>query len=258
MTSCAGDTRWATILTIRITTSLPARLDKYLAGTATLPDQTRQYVAAIGPNIQGVMPMNRSPSEQLALNQLPLNIPGGLRYARTYAVASRRSRHSSGERAYAANAPSSHFRYPPQSRFAALSDPNVARVSYHLVAPEQPERDDRPHLQFASATQHGSHGFHLISTASAEPMPMIRRGSGSGSGGWGIQVGAFGNEGQARAAAESARGAAGGRSAIGAVHQARGTLYRARLTGMSHEAAVSACEKMHRGACMVLSPAAQS
>jgi hypothetical protein len=219
----------------------PGRLDKYLAGTATLPDQTRQYVALIGPNIQGEMPVSRSPAEQLALNQLPLNIPGGLRYARSYAVASRRSRHSGAEREYAANAPSSHLRYPMQSRYAVLSDPGVARVSYRLASPQQaPERDDHPHLQFASASPRSSHGFHLISSASAEPMPLIRRGSG-GTGGWGIQVGAFGNEGQARAAAESARGSAGGRSAIGAVHQARGTLFRARLTGLSREAAVSAC-----------------
>jgi hypothetical protein len=46
---------------------------------------------------------------------------------------------------------------------------------------------------------------------------------------------------------------------VASVHETRGTLYRARLTGLSREAAVTACEKLRgHGACMVLSPEAQS
>jgi hypothetical protein len=42
--------------------------------------------------------------------------------------------------------------------------------------------------------------------------------------------------------------------------QASNTLYRARVTGLSREAAVQACEKMgkgHSSGCIVLSPDAQ-
>jgi hypothetical protein len=226
----------------------PARLDKYLAGSAPLPDETRRYVAMIGPSITGDLPVSRSPSDQLALNQLPMNIPGGLRYGHSYAVASRHRGRGDANRAYAANGATSRH---GMVRYAvAASAPSVTRVSYGV-----PASSDQ-HLQFAYASPRNAHGFHLISSASAEVLP-IRRGSG-GSGGWAIQVGAFANQGQAREAAERARSAAGGHTAIGMLHQSRGTLYRARLTGLSREAAVSACERMHRGGCMVLAPDAQS
>ena len=229
----------------------PGRLDKYLAGTATLPDQTRHYVAMIGPGIQGDLPVGRSPADQLALNQLPLNIPAGLRYARSYALASRRhtTRYARLDRS---------ARDPV--RYAAWSSPMVSRVSYRSRSPQPGTLDamgrTSSHLQFALATTRSAHGFHLINTASAEVLPM-RRGAGD-TGGWAIQVGAFGNQAQARAAAQAAHGAHGGRADIGSVHQPRGTLFRARLTGLSREAAMSACSRMHRGNCIVLSPNAQS
>jgi hypothetical protein len=225
----------------------PGRLDKYLAGTAALPDETRRYVAMIAPNIAGAWPVSRSPAEQLAMNQIPVNIPPGLRFAR---ASTRRGRHSGGERAYAALAHGKHVAAPVE--YAALTNPNVSRVSYRLTAAQQAQMDDG-RLQFAAARPHG-HGFRLIAAAVAEPMPFRRNGPAD----WAIQVGAYGNQNQARAAADAAHGVAGGHSAVGAVHAAHGTLYRARLTGLSREAAVSACERLHKGACVVLSPAAQS
>jgi len=53
----------------------PARLDDYLANNRPLPDETRRYVAMIGPNLLGVYPHSRSPAEQYAMNALPINIP---------------------------------------------------------------------------------------------------------------------------------------------------------------------------------------
>ncbi len=225
----------------------PGRLDKYLAGTEALPDETRRYVAMIAPNIAGAWPVSRSPAEQLAVNRIPIDIPPGLRYARASA---RRGRHAIGERAYASAAHGKHGTAPVE--FAALTDPNVSRASFRLTAAPSGQTDDA-RLQFAAARPHG-HGFRLINAAVAEPMPFRRNGPTD----WAIQVGAYGNQGQARAAADAARGVAGGHPAVGAVHAARGMLYRARLTGLSREAAVSACEHLHRGACVVLSPAAQS
>src|SRR3954471_22356553 len=60
----------------------PARLDDYLANLRPLPDETRHYVAMIGPNLLGVSPRTRSPAEQYAMNALPMNIPPGNRYGR--------------------------------------------------------------------------------------------------------------------------------------------------------------------------------
>ena len=58
----------------------PNRLDDYLANQRSLPDETRHYVAAIGPSLQYTQPQRVSPAQQYAMNQLPLNIPAGTRY----------------------------------------------------------------------------------------------------------------------------------------------------------------------------------
>ena len=60
----------------------PRRLDDYLSNNRPLPDETRRYVAMIGPNIVGVYPNNRSPAEDYAMNALPIDIPPGTRYGR--------------------------------------------------------------------------------------------------------------------------------------------------------------------------------
>ena len=58
----------------------PNRLDDYLANQRGLPDETRKYVASIGPSLRHATPRVRSPAEQFAMNQLPLHIPPGPRY----------------------------------------------------------------------------------------------------------------------------------------------------------------------------------
>jgi hypothetical protein len=58
----------------------PNRLDDYLANQRPLPDETRHYVAVIGPSLQYAQPQHASPAQQFAMNQLPLNIPAGPRY----------------------------------------------------------------------------------------------------------------------------------------------------------------------------------
>jgi soluble lytic murein transglycosylase-like protein len=58
----------------------PKRLDDYLANMRPLPDETRRYVAMIGPYVMDSAPVNRSAAEQYAMNVLPTDIPPGLRY----------------------------------------------------------------------------------------------------------------------------------------------------------------------------------
>jgi len=50
------------------------------------------------------------------------------------------------------------------------------------------------------------------------------------------------------------------RTVVAGVRQPGGVLYRARLTGLSRDAAAHACERLQRSrrSCMVVSPDAQS
>ncbi len=126
-----------------------------------------------------------------------------------------------------------------------------------LPAPPRPAR--APHEYAYAPPTPPRRGFHLIQPAVAATMPL-RRGGPSG-GGWGIQVGAFGNEHQATAAASAARAhahvvLANAGVRVGALHEAHNkVLYRARLGGLSRAAAVEACRSLHTS-CMVISPSA--
>ena len=106
--------------------------------------------------------------------------------------------------------------------------------------------------------------FGLIPAANAatahHAVPAVAASSGS----WAVQVGAFANQNLAHSATAAAREHA--RDELGSAHtvvagvrQPGGTLYRARLSGLSHEAASAACERLSRARtnCMVVSPDAQ-
>jgi len=78
--------------------------------------------------------------------------------------------------------------------------------------------------------------------------------------GWGIQVGAYSHAAQARAAALRAKRSIAGLHratiSIARSHAGHGTIYRARLTGISAGEARAACSKIHRkrSECVVLNP----
>ena len=221
----------------------PHRLDDYLSNQRPLPDETRRYVAMIAPNIDGTWPSHRSAAETYAMNQLPIIIPGGLRYGRVQMASSRQ--------------PARHAPKHAETRLANL--------------PQPPREAAAPTTQIALAstpptppalTQHQHKGgFRLIQTANAEPAP---HGTGI-NGNWAVQVGAFGREGDAQAAVSLAKSEAHGalgvaHPIVASVHQAHATLWRARLTGLSRESAVKACATLShsRKGCIVLSPESQS
>lgn len=214
----------------------PRRLDEYLTNSRGLPNETRHYVAEIAPGIEGIDPLRVASAQMLAMNQLPNNIPSGPRYPR----------HDYGRPTLLADRGrnTAYGRTPAQVASLPVPPPPVARQFAALVAPSPKSR-----------------GFHLIGRAMADTLP--ERSGGPTSGAWAIQVGAFTNESLARSAAGSARLAARAPDAapvVGAVRQAHGTLYRARLVGLSRTSAMQACEHLShgRGSCIVLSPAAQS
>jgi cell division septation protein DedD len=220
----------------------PRRLDDYLSNNRALPDETRRYVAMIGPSIVGVYPTSRSPAEDYAMNALPIDIPPGTRYGRAVQLASNRG----GGGRVPMRGPIQVAQLPEPPRPMAQQ----ASQQYALVSPPPPPPSSRG-------------GFRLIPQAVAEPAPVHHGGSLAGQ--WAIQVGAYSSEGMAHAAVGTARERAHAELAVAhatvaGVHQSHGVLYRARLTGLSREAAVQACERLAHGrnGCMVLSPAAQS
>ena len=174
------------------------------------------------------------------MNALPIDIPRGTRYGRATQLASSRG---SGGRV--------PMRRPVE--VAQLPDPVRASVQPHtqqyaVVLPPVPPPSRS--------------GFRIIPQAMAEPVPVHHGGSANGQ--WAIQVGAYSSERLANVALGSAREHAPGelsvaRTSVSGVHQPRGHLYRARLTGLSREAAVQACQRLAHGrtSCMVLSPESQ-
>jgi hypothetical protein len=196
----------------------PARLADYLTRNRGLPDETRRYVYMIGSRIGGVFPVSRSPAEQLAVNQLPISIPAGPRWARhTVSVASRERRRHEAQARYAAQ--QRHNRPAAPVEVAEAPDP---RSTPHAA----------PHIHMALATSHG--GFHLISPAmAAEPV--------HGSAAMGAHA--------THHPAAPSNGHAG--TSLPAVKSSHATVSRARLASAVHESAAHTCRNAahHKGSC---------
>ena len=259
----------------------PDRVDRYLAGQASLPQETVSYVAAIAPNLGTDVPR-------------------------------------SGPFAVYASARSGRAQRPTVASLAAGCDLNAAyNPNYPCASLERAAREPAP-IQTAFAPQLGANGCDLnaaydpnhpctslpqtaaapgVLVASAEgsaataaspvqlaspvvqphpkpvppPQPLSRSAatggaapiqSASSGGGWAIQVGAFKTPDLARAVAEGARSQAPNqlRSAALAVQPTAPfgstVLYRARLANLSASAASNACTLLnqHQLPCVVVRP----
>ena len=299
----------------------PGRMDDYLTRSRTLPDETRRYMASIGPRLSG-QPNRPSPGEQYAMNASPLQITAGSRYSAppTQFARLETASSSSGARivlgqptplvvapsieiaaptllaaASLPAEPSNRIRLAAQPlepasepvRVASLVPPGFtsytppayvppptpeprAQLTQLASLPEPPRSLPAPPVppsvqpqQFAALQSPGTSrrlGFQFVASANAAPVRHA-----SAPGGWAVQVGAFANPGLAAAATAAARdqvrdvlGAA--QPLVATVRASNSTLYRARLTGLSHDAAAHACERLARSrtSCMVVSPDAQS
>ena len=156
---------------------------------------------------------------------------------------------------------------PPVSRgsqFARRGNPGAGRPIEVAEMPEPPRMPTR----YAAASElvpvsPHQRGFSLIPTATAAPIHHAGPISAT-TGAWAVQVGAFANQNLAQSATAAARqnahGVLGGaQTVVAGVRQPGGTLYRARLGGLSRDAAAEACERLSRARtnCMVVSPDAQ-
>jgi len=258
----------------------PRRLDDYLAGARGLPNETRSYVAKIGPAIAGHYPETRSHAEQYAMNSIPTRIPAGNRRngAEVLLAEYRGTTPAAGGTAFAA-APrglgggSAEFgggvsfgntggpRAPVEVAELPDAHPAAPRVAVARAEPLAAPPAPPP----AATSEPRGGGFRLISTAHATPVARGAEPAGAQTGRWAIQVGAFKNPQLARSAADAAHRHAsdalgGARQQISGVKQGKTTLYRARLIGLSQDAAQRACQRLsrNRSTCIVLSPDAQS
>jgi hypothetical protein len=143
---------------------------------------------------------------------------------------------------------------PPAPGFGAASRPGSLPPPSRAAPAARPAAQPEPVLAAAPRR------LSLVGTAQAgtlaRPATPAR---GAPGGPWSVQVGAFASENLARAAASQARervALLGARPVVVPVRQGRETLYRARVTGLSREAAMSACQRIGSGrnGCIVVSP----
>ncbi len=210
----------------------PGRFQDYLSGRESLPYETRQYVASIAPHLGNYQPLHVAPAQQYAMNRLPAQVPPGPRR-----------------------------RYPVQVAAVLPASYRRSYASVPVTTTSLPQPPAPPMMTARLQPPRPAPGFHLVTPAMADTVPL--RPVAPIAGTWAIQVGAFGQAGQAAHAAAAARARSPvlrvARAFVGEVHEAHGVLYRARLVGLSREAAVRGCEAQHGySACIVLSPAAQS
>ncbi len=252
----------------------PGRLDAYIHYRATLPQETKTYVAMIAPNIQGAYPANRSPADQFALNTLPASSAPGILPPGFNPYAPAPSAPSS-QVEVAALAPRPMVAPEPE---AAAPDPVVADNNVNAAplapvatqpvqavytpppAPEPVAVAYAPPPAPAQPVVH--HNFSIISPAVADTLPAARHDSAERAyGGWAIQVGAYDTAENARAAIglaelSAVRMLVGGHATVQRVEANGRFKYRARIVGLPHDDAVDACGRLGHSptGCEVLSP----
>ena len=195
----------------------PGRLDDFLDRYHTLPKETRDYVASIGPKIAGSTPLNRSQADllvearALARAQAAQNSRGGRNRARTLMAAA------------------------PQDTTADIPSPEAAAVRAAWSAREQ-----------SGVTPMTSAAVHpgVISMAGGHDW-AVQVGA----------FGSAGQAEHAAGQAKARVSYSGVRTQVASVASQRGHVYRARLTGLSHAAAEQVCQRLGGGGCQILPPA---
>jgi len=247
----------------------PGRLDRYLSGTAGLPNETVNYVAAITPNLGGSVPL----SGPLAIYAFP-----GVQQRRS--ITPTMASLAAGCDADAAYDPDHPCR--PLEQVAVAPAPETGIGGCDLDAAYDPDHPCRPEPGQALYRQAGLSdcdpdaafdsgracpgGSIPQSRSSPAPASTVAPAAGDQpappDAGWAIQVGAFSNSDLARAVAESARAEAPEQLRSATVSwpptSLGGTvLYRARLIHLSAGAASSACRYLNQRQlpCIVVEPA---
>jgi hypothetical protein len=236
----------------------PHRVDDYLAGRGGLPNETVNYLVSLAPRLGNERPLS-GPLAVYAGGSSAVEVAAAAAVPRAYARAPRPGCWQDPDAAYDPDAP---CRAPPVREASGLVEAGgfAARAQAPVV------------MQRVSARAPVVGCWHDPDAAydpdapcrkppvrirpSAEPVRVVARGA------WAIQVGAFTDPDQARRMAESARSLAPAQ--LGSAEAVLGTtapfgariLYRARLAGLSWEAALSACGQLtaQRQTCVAVPP----
>jgi hypothetical protein len=235
----------------------PGRLDSFMNYNQPLPHETVHYVAMIAPQIEGYYPRHRSEADQLALNTEPAGVSTGILPP-----------------GYDPDAPQQPGPMPEAPVQVAMLTPAPAPESEPessiydqsaLSEPAAPPPAYRPPAAPVQAAPKPS--FSIIPAAMADTPPPAQEVQPVEPGhvGWAVQVGAYNTRSNANAAIGIAELSAvqmlmHGQPMIVTVHTEYGTKYRARITGLPHDDATNACQRLATGptGCVVLSPEAQS
>jgi D-alanyl-D-alanine carboxypeptidase len=234
----------------------PGAFSRYLARASPLPRETRRFVAAIAPRIDGIAPQSRAaPAVYAAVPASLLGRPSGPTRPAPTALAWR-PRSAPPPAALPAVTAAAPGAVPPPPREPLLVAASAAPAPLAAPAPvaEPPSRG----LQLISAAR-AAPAVSMPPPASAAdevaPSPPL-------AGGWSIQVGAFRSLEPARGAIDQARAAAPellahALAATPDVDTPNGRFVRARLVGLSPEAARAACRMVERRGqgCFAVAPA---
>ena len=223
----------------------PRRLDDYLSNNRALPDETRRYVAMIGPNIVGVYPVKPFAGRGLCDERAADRYPAGTRYGRAMQLAS--SRGGSGGRVPTRGPvqvaqlpePPRPMAQPAPQQYALVTPPPAPPAASHWRLPPDPAGGGR--------------------TGAGAPWRFARPASGRSRSApirprdWRMPRSA------PRASGRGRNWRSRTRRSPACASRAACCIAR-RLTGLSRDAAVQACERLAHGraSCMVLSPNAQS
>lgn len=247
----------------------PGRLDRYLAGSSSLPDETVNYVAAITPNLGTSVPLS---------GPLAMYASAGTQRRRT--VAPTIASLAAGCDPDAAYDPDHPCRPLEQAAVAPARETGVGGCD--LDAAYDPSHPCRPVAQQAVYRETASSGCDPDAAydsgracpggMSPQPRPApISTAAGGGvyqpapaavaGGDWAIQVGAFSSPDLARAVAESARTQAPAQLRFAVVSWpptslGGSILYRARLINLSASTASEACSYLNQRQlpCIVVQP----
>ncbi|HTJ90288.1 MAG TPA: lytic transglycosylase domain-containing protein [Acidocella sp.] len=246
----------------------PGRLQEYVNDHVPLPQETQAYLAMIAPHIAGDYPGGNSADEEMAMNTSPATgvgisssaLPSAPVPVASVSPAPVPSLVPPAPVAASAPSPVPPPSVPSPEQVAALVAGGSATALYapspgapraRIPAPPAPPRYFAP-VAPAMAGTRPVYRPHAVVASEAVPV---------GPGGWAIQVGAYNNPGDAKAALGIAELSADqmlgkGRPFVMSVLVHGHTYYRARFGGLAHETAESACGRLSSGptGCEVISP----
>jgi hypothetical protein len=237
----------------------PNRLDEYLAGSESLPDETVNYLAAVGPNLGNDVPMSGPLVAYVQGGQAPpppsaASFATGCDVDAAYdpdhpcstPVAPAPVEEASAAPELAAPEPAAPEPAAPEPAAPVFASVESGSAIYQPAPAREPAAPEPAAPEPAAPEPAAPEPAAAVTAEPAVVAPAARRG-----GAWGIQVGAYTSAGLARAVAEGARqeapewlGEAG--VALPATTPFGGNvLYQARLVNLSAHAAADACAALN-------------